>query len=64
MLIGFVNHCATTGTPQFLFIYIYCFIFCLFIFLGPHLWHMEVPRLRAELDLQLLTYATAIVMLD
>ena len=24
-----------------------------FVFLGPHLWHMEVPRLGVELELQL-----------
>ena len=29
-------------------------------FLGPHLWHMEVPRLGVELELQLPAYATAI----
>ena len=27
--------------------------------LGPHLQHMEVPRLRVESELQLLVYATA-----
>ena len=31
-------------------------VFCLF--LGPPLWHMEVPRLRVESELQLLTYTT------
>ena len=31
----------------------------LFFFLGPHLRHMEVPRLGVELGLQLPTYATA-----
>ena len=30
--------------------------FCL---LGPHLWHMEVPRLGAESELQLLAYTIA-----
>ena len=30
-----------------------------FIFLGPHLWHIEVPRLGVQLELQLLAYATA-----
>jgi len=25
----------------------------LFSFLGPHLWHMEVPRLRVQSELQL-----------
>ena len=39
---------------------------CLFIhcFLGLHLWHMEVPRLGAEMELQLLAYATATAMPD
>ena len=30
-----------------------------FLFLGPHPWHMEVPRLGVELELQLLAYNTA-----
>ena len=33
------------------------FYFCL---LGPHLQHMEVPRLGVQLELELLAYATAI----
>ena len=33
------------------------YYFILF-FLGPHLWHMEVPRLGVESELQLLAYAT------
>ena len=33
-----------------LLIYSYSF------FLGPHLWHMEVPGLGVELELQLLAY--------
>ena len=36
-----------------------CGFFCyLFFFLGPHMQHMEVPRLRVELDLQLLATDT------
>ena len=31
----------------------------LFPFLGLHLWHMEVPRLGVELELQQPAYATA-----
>ena len=46
--------------PRFWF----CFVFCLFCFLGVHLQHMEVPRLRAELELQLLAYATATATRD
>ena len=37
-----------------LFIY-----FCLFVFLGPHPWCMEVPSLGVKLEPQLLAYATA-----
>ena len=33
--------------------------FFLSFFLGPHLWHMEVPRLGFELELQLPATATA-----
>ena len=36
----------------------------LFIFLGLHLQHMEVPRLGVEWELQLLAYGTATVMPD
>ena len=31
------------------------FLFFFFFFLGMHLWHMEVPRLEAESELQLTT---------
>ena len=36
----------------------------LFVFLGLHPWHTEVPTLGAQLDLQLLAYATATLMPD
>ena len=39
---------------SFLFLYLF-FMY----FLGPHLWHVDVLRLGAELELQLLAYATA-----
>ena len=32
------------------------------VFLGPPPWYMEVPRLRDELELQLLAYSTATAM--
>ena len=35
------------------------FYLFLFVFLGPHPQHMEVPRLGVELGLQLLAYTTA-----
>ena len=40
------------------------FLFCSFSFLGPHLQHMEVPRLGVQLDLEPLAYATAIATPD
>ena len=36
----------------------------IFLLLWPHLLHMEVPRLRDELELLLLACATATAMLD
>ena len=35
--------------------------FFFFVFLGPHLWHMEVPRLGVESELQLPAFTTATV---
>ena len=35
------------------------FLFVCFVLLGPHLQHMEVPRLEIESELQLLAYTTA-----
>ena len=35
-----------------------------FFFLGPHLWHVEAPRLEAELELQPPASATAMAMPD
>ena len=35
-----------------------------FVFLGPHLQHMEVPRLGVKSEVQLLAYTTAIAMLN
>ena len=40
------------------------FFVCLFIFLGLHLWHIEVPRLGVESELQLLDYTTATARQD
>ena len=34
-------------------------IIIIFVFLGPHQRHMEVPRLGVELELQLQAYTTA-----
>ena len=38
----------------------FLFYFILFCFLGPHLWHMEIPRRGVELELQLPAYVTAV----
>ena len=40
------------------------FFFLSFVFLGPHLRHMEVSRLEVQLELQLLAYATATATQD
>ena len=43
---------------------IYIF-FWSFVFLGPHLWHMEIPRLGVEsAELWLPAYTTAIAIWD
>ena len=47
---------------EFLF---FIFVCCLlFVFLGPHLQHMAVPRLGGKSDLQLPTYAIATATRD
>ena len=40
------------------------FFVCLFCFLGPHPWHMKVPGLGVESELQLLAYTAAIATRD
>ena len=40
------------------------FFFSSFVFLGPHLWDMEVLRWGVKLELQLPAYATATAMPD
>ena len=42
----------------YLCIYLFIYLFALF-FLGPHSWHMEVPRLGVRSELQLPAYAAA-----
>ena len=41
-------------------------VFCLFVFvfLVPHLWHVDVPSLGVKLELQLSVYTTATAMWD
>ena len=38
--------------------------FFFFFFFGPHLWHMEVPRLGVQSELQLQAYGTATATLN
>jgi len=38
--------------------------FFLFVFLEPHPWHMKVPSLGVELEIQLPAYTTATAMRD
>ena len=55
------THSSTvTGATAvgFFFIFFFCFVLS-FIFLGPHLWHMEVPRLGVKLEFYLPATATA-----
>ena len=44
---------------MFFIFFIFIFIFLFFCFLGPHPWHMEVPRPGSELELQPPAYTTA-----
>ena len=46
------------------FFFCCCCCFCLFVFLGPHLRHMGVPRLGVQLELLLPAYATATATQD
>ena len=40
------------------------FFFFFLYFLGPHLWHMEVPRLEVSSEMQPLAYARATATQD
>ena len=53
-----LNMCVCIYVCIYTHIYIYmCVYMCvcvcvyIFVFLGPHLWHMEVPKLGIELEL-------------
>ena len=45
------------------FVGFFCYC-CSYSFLGPQLWHVEIPRLGIELELQLLAFATDTEMWD
>ena len=48
----------------FFVLFLLLLLLLLFVFLGQHLWHMEVPRPGVESELQLLAYATTTAMQD
>ena len=48
----------------FVSFYLSLLFFCLLSFLGRHPWHVEVPRLGVEFELQLLAYTTATATWD
>ena len=56
LLVRFFDCWARMGTPRMEFLFLFLFFFC---FLGPHPWHMEVPRPGVKSELQLLAYTTA-----
>ena len=45
-------------------LYILFYLKIFFVFLGPHPWHMAVPRLGIQSDLQLPAYARATATQD
>ena len=70
-LMGRLSHALIPGgSAPLLFLYcpvllfLPCFFFVCLLFLGPHLQHMEVPRLGVELELQLSVYTTATATRD
>ena len=46
-------------SPFSFFFLSFFFFFFFFVFLGPHPWHMEVPRQGVQLEFQLPAYTTA-----
>ena len=63
------NHKSTTELYYFLFFFfkkisLFVYLFIYSVFLGPHSWHMEVPRLGIQLELQLLACTTATAIPD
>ena len=49
----------TTALSSSVFYLFFIFIFSSFVFLGPHLWHMEVPSPGVQSELQLPAYIRA-----
>ena len=75
VLSTFLNHLQMTekltqfyGTicppiRNYYYLFIYLFIFFVY-FLGPHMQHVEVPRLGVQSELQLMAYTTATAKQD
>ena len=63
-------HCVPTLSPEphcgllVSAVYTECGFLFVCSFLGLHMWHMEVPRLRVESELQLPAYTTATATQD
>ena len=55
------QHCLFVYLFMYLFLFYFSLVFC---FLGPHLWHMEVPRRGVKLELQLPAYTAATATQD
>ena len=51
--------CSFPGHVSFVLKFIFLSLFFFFGFLGPHPWHMEIPRLGVELELQPPAYTIA-----
>ena len=60
----YFNHSSSESIIQFIYLFIYLILFYFICFLGLHPWHMELPRLGVQLELQLPACTTAIAMPD
>ena len=60
---AYLLQCWGLGRPCYIILN-YFFLIFIFFFLGPHLWHMEVPGLGVELEPQLQAYITVTTMPD
>ena len=61
---GFLLFIWTTWKQVGFLLHSHFWFFSFFLFLGPHPWHMEVPRLWVRMERQLPAYATATAMQD
>ena len=47
----YTTQLLTSISHNSLFLFFFFFFFLSFVYLGPHLWHMDVPRLGIESEL-------------